>query len=275
MNIALCFFGITRSLHHTIGSVESCVRQPCRELAQTETFCHFFRLEAIHNPRSGEFGALPQDEHTLLTPSWLQLEVPDAPLAALPLQQICAYGDSWGDEFKSLQNLLHQLHSLKRVTKAALAAGHDFVVFARPDLLYHDAIRRPLRQVMQSARDNEVCLPDWQHWEGGFNDRFALCKGRRAIAAYGQRLDDVLDYCQRHQGPLHAEKLLRHALEQRGIPVSTMTTRASRMRFDGTLKNEVFWPNCGRLGRMRRLVLAYRPPRRDSGARLAGPTMRT
>jgi hypothetical protein len=261
MNIAICYFGITRSLTHTIGSIESNLLKPCNDIGNTEIFCHFFRLDTINNPRSGESGSLALDEYTLLAPSWLQLDAPDEFLSDYPVKEIFNYGDSWGDGFKSLKNLLHQLHSLKIVTQAVLSKNFDIVIFARPDLRYHDSIRSPLFRVIRSSYKNEVCLPDWQHWEGGFNDRFAICKGAEAIQAYGNRIDEVMDYCKIHDAPLHAEKLLKYALTKKQIPTSMMTIKASRIRFDGTLKKEIFWPNCGRLGKIRRRFLPYRPPK--------------
>jgi hypothetical protein len=261
MKIAVCFFGITRSLSYTISSIESNLLAPCKRIGETENLCHFFRLSVIDNPRSGEKGVLAPDEQALLAPSWLHLEQPEKFLSESPLQQIFDYGDAWGDDFKSLNNLLHQLHSIKMVTQAALAADFDCVVFARPDLLYHDSIRRPLGRVLRSKHNTEVCLPDWQHWEGGYNDRFAICKGKQAIQAYGNRIDMALDYCRNCGAPLHAENLLKHALRSNEIPVSLMTVKASRVRFDGTLKNEIFWPNCGKLGRIRRRFTPYRAPK--------------
>lgn len=260
MKIAICFFGITRSLRHTFDSIDSNVLKPCRDIGYTENFCHFFQLGEIDNPRSGERGALDLDEYTLLSPDWLQLDVPQEFLRDYPLDQITYYGDSWGDDFKSLKNLLHQLHSLKMVTQAVQSSDVDLAIFVRPDLFYHDSIRRPLLQVMQSKHNNEVCVPDWQHWEGGLNDRFAICKGADAIQAYGHRMDDVLDYCESMDAPLHAEKLLKYVLAKRKIPTSMMTTKASRMRFDGALKEEVFWCNSRRLERVRRLFSPYKPP---------------
>ncbi|MBN2692199.1 MAG: hypothetical protein JXR43_10175 [Burkholderiaceae bacterium] len=260
MNIAICFFGITRSLSRTVGSIESNVLKPCGDIGNTENFCHFFQLEEIDNPRSGERGALDLNEYTLLTPSWLQLDAPDEFLSDYDFNEVMYYGDSWDDHFKSLKNLLHQLYSLKMVTQAVLSRNFDIVVFARPDLLYHGSIRRPLLRVMHSKHKNEVCLPDWQHWEGGLNDRFAICKGVEAIQAYGSRMDDVMGYCKKYDAPLHAEKLLKYALTEKQIPTSMMTIKASRMRFDGTLKQEVFWSDRGRLARIRRLFSPYSPP---------------
>jgi hypothetical protein len=149
---------------------------------------------------------------------------------------------------------------LKKVTQAALGGGFDLVVFARPDLLDHDSIRHPLVRVLRSKHPNEVCLPDGQHWEGGFNHRFAICKRAQAIQAYGNRIDMALDFCRSRGAPLHAENLLKHELKINNIPVSTMTVKASRVRFDGALKNEVFWSSCGRLGKIQRWLLPYRPP---------------
>lgn len=264
MKIAICFFGITRSLRHTFESISSNLLKPCRDVGDTENFCHFFQLGDINNPRSGERGELDRNEYKLLSPDWLQLDEPDQCLENYPIDRIFHYGDYWGDDFKSLRNLLHQLHSIKTVTQAVQSHDFDLVIFARPDLLYHDSIRRPLLRVVQSRNENEVCVPDWQHWEGGLNDRFAICKGADAIHAYGCRVDEALSYCEEYDAPLHAEKLLKFALDKMRIPISTMTTKASRVRFDGTMKEEVFWSGSRRLERLRRLFSQYCPPMNSS-----------
>lgn len=104
--IAICFFGITRSLKFTISSIEKNILKPAHALGEVRVFCHFFVQTEIDNPRSGEKGLLRQDEHTLLNPSWLELEEPDQCLAMHGFAELKTWGDSWGDDFRSLRNLV-------------------------------------------------------------------------------------------------------------------------------------------------------------------------
>ena len=239
--IAICFFGITRSLHYTIGSIERRILRPAARQGETRIFAHFFRQAEIANARSGEFGRLRADEHALLRPDWLELEEPDQCLAQHGFEVLKAHGDPWDDGFVSLRNLVHQLHSLDRVTGAALDWRPDIVIFARPDLRYHEGLAGPLRRIRKATGDVAL-VPDWQHWRGGLNDRFALCTAPDAAAAYGRRVHRMTAYCEAVNGPLHAELLLRHCLEEAGVTIGTIPTLASRVRFDGSLKREEFCP---------------------------------
>ena len=237
-SIAVCFFGITRSLAHTLPSIEAHVLGPARRHGSVRVYAHFFRQQAIDNPRSGETGRLDPDEHRLLAPDWLRLEAPDQCLQQWDFEAIKRYGDFWNDEFRSLRNLVHQLHSLHEVTQAVLADGADLCLFCRPDLRYHDSLDRPIRRGLR-ATGPLAQVPYWQPWMA-LNDRFALLSGAAATAAYGLRIRRALAFCAAGPRPLHSEPLVKHALAAAAIPVHTIPSRASRVRLDGREAEEDF-----------------------------------
>jgi len=259
--IAVCFFGITRSLEHTLGSIREHVLEPARRVGSIRVFTHLFRIERIDNARSGESAGVPQGQHELLSSDWLRLEEPGACLEARGFEAIAAHGDFWNDGFQSLRNLVHQLHSLDVVTEAALAWEPDVVVFCRPDLRYLDSLEPWLERAV-AAEEPAVWLPSWQHW-GGFNDRFAVCAGERAACAYGRRVSGALEFVVSRRRPLHGERLLAWSLRREGVPVRLMGTRAVRVRVGGAevrerflpgwvdLFDEAFW---GAVSRARRVV---------------------
>lgn len=238
--IAICFFGITRSLSHTIGSIEQNVLAPARAQGTVTVLSHFFQQTRIDNPRSGETGTLDTAEHRLLPNDWLELEPPGACLLRWDFEGLKAHGDIWRDEFRSLRNLIHQQHSLHRVTGAALQTDPDLVIFCRPDLYYHDSLEG---QIARGLRDPwpTVRLPDWQPWRGR-NDRFAIARGKRAVRAYGQRIEMAQDYCRWREAPLFAEGLVAYALRRRLVRVKTFALRASRVRAGGEMVEEIFTP---------------------------------
>lgn len=240
--IAVCFFGITRSLTHTHASIEMNVLAPARSLGTPRIYSHFFQQEGLDNPRSGEKGRMNSEEYRLLNSDWLRLEQPEECLGRWRFEALKAWGDSWGDDFRSLRNLIHQLHSLNAVTEAALAEGTEICVFCRPDLRYHDSLRNPLRQaqkVHDTAGGATAFLPFWQA-HGGRNDRFAICVGREAIAAYGQRIRLAEQFCRERAEPLNSEYLVAYSLAQRAIAVRQIAPRASRVRLDGVQRYEDF-----------------------------------
>ncbi len=246
LKVAVVFFGITRALRLTLPSITQNLVDPARAIArEVRLYGHFFRQTAISNPRSGESGALDPEEYRLLALDEVELEEPGPCLELYPVDEMQAKGDIWRDDFASFRNLVHQLHSLKRVTLMAEAFGPDIVIFARPDLLYHDSAAEHL-DMLGRAHRSFVLVPDWSQWFG-HNDRFALVKGAEAVAAYGKRADRMGAYCARGKR-LHSERFLKHSLT--GQRVRTMHMRASRIRANGLQVLEDFTPGRGRMGRM-------------------------
>jgi len=236
--VAICFFGITRSLSYTHNSIEANVLAPARKLSSPKIYAHFFLQKEIDNARSGEKGRLDPEEYGLLPIDWLKLEEPNHCLEQWNFEGLKAWGDSWDDEFRSLRNLIHQLHSLHTVTQAALDDGAEVCLFCRPDLRYHDSLNGALSQALQANRDM-VFLPRWQDF-GGLNDRFSICIGPGAIAAYGQRILMTEEFCREGPKALHSERLLAFSLAKAGVRVRRIRARASRVRMNGEQSYEDF-----------------------------------
>ena len=250
-DVVVCFFGITRALEHTYPSISRNVLAPARSAAEAlggrlVVAAHLFEQERIENPRSGESAAAPRGEHRLLAADRLVLERAGGCLAARGHAALAAFGDFWEDGGASLRNLVHQLHSLDRVTDLAFEGGEEpaLVIFARPDLEYHDSLAPALEAAVRRARAGRpgaprAWLPAWQAWHGR-NDRFAICEPA-AARAYGRRIARAGAFCASH-GPLHAERLLGAALREDGVRVARLGARASRMRVGGVRQAENFAP---------------------------------
>jgi hypothetical protein len=265
LKVAVVFFGITRALRLTLPSITANLIGPARAVAQeVRLFGHFFTQTAIQNPRSGEEGQLDPEEYRLLQLDQVELEAAGACLDLYPMAEMQAKGDIWGDDFASFRNLVHQLHSLKRATLLAEAFGPDVVVFARPDLLYHDSAAEHL-DMLGRAHRSFVLVPDWSQWFG-HNDRFALVKGAEAVAAYGKRADRMGEYCARGKR-LHSERFVKYALG--GQRVRTMHMRASRVRANGLQVLEDFTPGRGPMGKRDLVALGTIRPEAPSLAKSA------
>ncbi|WP_077036411.1 hypothetical protein [Pelomonas sp. KK5] len=237
MKVAIALFGIPRASALTMPSIERHFIGPVRQMGECRVFHHLFLMDRVVDPRSGENAPMPPAAYAPFEAFDGELEAPGECLAQHGFAQIRRHGDAYGDGFSTLANLIHQLHSLSRVTRRLAAWEPDLVLYLRPDLRYEggfaaaefdSALRQPRRCI----------LPEWQWW-GGYNDRFALC-GAEAYRAYGKRLEWALDYSERTGRPLHAERLLRHALRRGGASVRTTTLQAHRVRADGQVKQEDF-----------------------------------
>lgn len=249
LKVAVVFFGITRALRLTLPAITANLVAPARAIArEVRLYGHFFTQTAISNVRSGETGDLDPEEYRLLNLDEVEVETPGSCLDLYPVAEMQARGDIWRDDFASFRNLVHQLHSLKRATLLAEGFQPDIVIFARPDLLYHDSMAEPLDMLARAHRQF-VLVPDWSEWFG-HNDRFALVKGAEGIAAYGKRADRMGEYCARGKR-MHSERFLKYALgDQR---VRRVHLRASRVRSNGLQVLEDFTPGRGPMGK-RQLV---------------------
>lgn len=236
MRVALVFYGITRSLKLTLGSIQRNLVKPSMALAsEVRTFGHFYDQTTIENPRSKESGSLDPEEYRLLDLDEVQIESPGTCLDRYSFETLKANGDPWRDGWASLRNLVHQLNSLGRASEMALEFRPHVVVFARPDLYYHEPITAHL-ELLAGIRRQRILVPDWASWHG-FNDRFAIAKGDDVIRAFGLRVGRLGEYCSLGRKP-HAERFLSFALQ--GQPVRPVPMRASRVRSNGLVVVEDF-----------------------------------
>lgn len=237
MKIAIAIFGIPRGSGIAGPSIDAHIVRPCRAVGQVKLFGHLFRQESVVNPRSGENGSLSEVDYERFAEFEPAMEPPNDCLESIRFQDWCSLGDIYGDEFQSLRNLAHQLHSLDRVTASMERYAPDVVVFARPDLLYRQPL---LRHELRAAADHpgRVYLPQWQWWNG-YNDRLAVC-GKSSYRAYGTRIHRVGDFLRQTQRPLHAERLLRYALQRDRVVVRVLRQQAQRVRINDVLRDENF-----------------------------------
>ncbi len=232
--VAVCFFGIPRSLRFTQPSIIRNILEPINRFAEVRVFVHFFDQKEVNNPRTGERGEMCQE--SIIQPNQtLVMEKPDLCLNKWSYEDLKLYGDYWSDEFKSLRNLIHQLHSIREVTLLSQAFNADCTVFVRPDLWYYDDLSPTVLQALSKGHDT-VYLPYWQKY-GGENDRFAVV-GKNCVKAYGYRIQSALNFCKLYGSSLHSESLLKFSLSD--TKVTHIPCRAARVRINGETANETF-----------------------------------
>lgn len=230
-------FGIPRCSAVTMPSLEEKVFAPAREAGDVRIFFHLYRQDAVRNERSRENAALDASNYEPFGAFTGEFTPPEVAFERFDLHALEPFGDEYRDGWKSTRNLILQLHSLDRVTSLLEDWKPDVVVYARPDLLYHDRMD-PAFLRFAERNDRACVIPAWQWW-GGYNDRFAIC-GRRVFRAYGQRLAEVLPFCSSKGRALHAESLLRHVLRRAGAVMASTRLRASRVRVGGQMAEEIF-----------------------------------
>lgn len=235
--VAICFFGIPRSLAYTRPSIVANIIDPTRQLADVRVFAHFFDQNEISNPRSGEIGILDTDG-LVVDDQETVIEQPMLCLSAWGFDELKSHGDAWDDGFASLRNLVHQLHSLRQVHLIASRMRPEAFVFARPDLWYFDNLGPVVRRALEGP-GNCAYIPSWQPF-GGQNDRFAVVRGEVAAGLYARRIEVAKEFCMTQRRALHSEALLGYALGT--MPVRHIPHRAARVRVNGRVQPESFVP---------------------------------
>lgn len=240
MKIAIAFFGLPRCSEKSFPSIEQKIFANIPKGAEYKCFYHFYEQKEVISSRSNEQGELHESNYAPFQNYEGILEKPEDVLPTLPIEELKQFGDAWKNDFGSMRNLLLQLHSLKEVTKLVENYNPDCVFFVRPDLIYHDNIQSYYYELVTSI-PKSVFLPKWQ-WGIGVNDRFALLN-KESYQAYGNRIDEAINYCTSGPHPLHSERLLKYALLKKNVNIYILDAQASRVRVNGDVVKEKFGTN--------------------------------
>ena len=204
----------------------------------------------MNNPRSREHN-VPVDWtlYKLLQPTAGEVADRDAVFASrfnATFHRYLAHGDAWREgHHTSLRNLLLALHSQERVLalqeQAARQQGpFDIVILLRSDLWFFNRLNvEHIREAMQS--EDTLYTPIFDAW-GGLNDRLLFGKPG-AVSKVAHRLEVALSYAA--TAPLHAEKLLKHAVDVLGLKFHNTDITFQRVRASGFLARI---PQFGKLG---------------------------
>ena len=246
MRVAVCFYGINRSLSLTFPSIQSCIYEPLQQLGiEFDVFTALMHpKQGFSNPRSHEKDCSTEIEsvNLLRSKSMVFLDQEDfdskvdyASYALTPER------DQYNDGHASSRNIFRAMFSLKCAYGLSEKSGaYDYYLFLRPDLLYQDVVdfSKYLRPDAEASQD-ALYTPAWGQW-GGLNDRMAIA-GRRAAWVYGQRFDHIRIFLETTQEPLNPEKMLLFvALLQRLDYASFLSERTTRIRSNMTYIQEAY-----------------------------------
>lgn len=238
MRVALCFWGLCRSTHLTITSLERQVFSVLRDAGiEYDIYVHTYSITRPYtNPRSGEYELqLRNSSWKYLKPNAFLVEDQDEVDKQIDLAKYRSKGNPWADEtsqqeapWHTLDNHLRALWSLKQVTGLWLASNesYDWIVYLRPDVRYLTPF--DIGWFGQLGSKSIGC-PDFQQI-AGCNDRFAVCQPSVA-EVYGNRFDRALEYSR--QKPLHAETFLADTIAMTGASFIALPFRFCRIRVDG------------------------------------------
>jgi len=217
--VAVCLFGINRSLRWTVHSIREHIFAPLEAHgAQVRVFFHTYSdVTTIKNERSGEGAGTAvgsaEEMASLLAPRLLRWRATSQ--AAFDDRVRRSLAPQWdaqcdaarqratasdappaprlprGFDVDTARNVLRQLNSLQEVTRLWEADGFSAVLYLRPDLRVLDPLNA--HQLLAAARRRGYFLtPLWSTY-GGCNDRIAGGSAA-AMARFGHRLDLVGQY---------------------------------------------------------------------------------
>ena len=103
--IAICFFGLTRSLKKTIILLNKNIFEKLKENNfMYDIYLHTYKLKSLTNSRSGEKDCLlDNDEYKLLKTVEIMIEDQNEFDKTFNLKDYTKHGDPWYDKFQSLK----------------------------------------------------------------------------------------------------------------------------------------------------------------------------
>lgn len=233
MHIAICFFGLTRSLKFTIDSIEKNIFNVLSSNnIEFTKFIHTYNLNQLTNHRSKEYNCkLDIHEYKLLHCNYEIITDQDEFLKTIDFDKYKKNGDPWNDNFKSLKNLLCQLNSLNLVTGLWKNTNKkfDLIMYVRPDLQYNQLC---INDLLTSLNEQCVLTPSF-HMFGGLNDRIAIGPPEY-MHIYGSRLLFADSYSTTKK--LHSETFLKYIVTSNNFKHSpTFKLMGKRVRANGMI----------------------------------------
>lgn len=241
VKVAICFFGLTRSLKITLDSIEKNIFAPLKNHGiPYTTLLHTYKLNgAYSNPRAGEQDLiLDVDEYKLLEPTYHMVESKEAVKRKLDVEKYRTHGNPWGKEkraipgdFSTLDNHILYLWSLKQLTTmwSDSKMRYSHIIYCRPDVLYKVPLEIPWFSFAPNSKKQPILIPNFGLC-GNVNDRFALGRPEQ-MRLYGNRFDDALAYSKKH--PLASEAYLIATMRRHRIKYEHVNFYFIRVRANG------------------------------------------
>jgi hypothetical protein len=243
VKVALCFFGLTRSLKFTLASIQKYLFEPLKNHGiRYDTFLHTYKMKKPYsNPRAGEKDLiLDADEYKLLEPTYHMIESKESVSKKLDLEKYRTHGNPWGKErsaipgdFSTLDNHILYLWSLKQLTtmwsETKAKSRYSHIIYCRPDVLYQVPLDISWFSFSPDSKKQKILIPNFGLC-GDVNDRFALGRPEQMLL-YGNRFDDALAYSKKK--PLASEEYLIATMRRHRIKYEHVNFYFIRVRANG------------------------------------------
>ncbi len=238
MKIALCFWGITRSLKYCIQSIQTNILYELkRNKIEYTIFMHTYSIKSkTINFRTKEiYNNVNNNEYKLLNPDHILIDSQEEIKKNINLKKYRSYPDPWNTKYNSVDNFILAMYSKSKVTKLLKENFNDFkyVIYLRPDIKY---IQKFNTMFFKNIDNNNIGIPNFcLHPLSKFNDRFAICNEYN-YHIYGDIFDKILFIS--HKIPLHSETVIRIILNKYRINTVYINFKFIRIRQDGEMNTE-------------------------------------
>ena len=232
MKVALCFWGLTRSLKFTIDSIREYILKPLDDNnIEYTTFMHTFSMSSkYYNPRAGEENIqLDFDEHHLLDPDFFKIEDQDAIKEQIQIKKYRTMPDPWNTNYICLDNFICAMYSKKQLGIMVKESNiqFDYIVYLRPDVRYITPLDQRYFHV---THQNTICTPNF-HLFPNLNDRLAIIAFCN-LKIYSEMFNEMYEYSRIY--PLHSERFQYNILTRRfRWKVQYIPIHFNRVRADG------------------------------------------
>ena len=211
MNIAICFWGIPRSLKYTIQSIQENILQVFHNNNITyKIFFHTYQvLEPYNNSRASETNViLNNDEYKLLNADYICIDNQETIKTKINFESYRTMEDPWDTNYETMDNFILAMYSKKQLWKLLDNCDETFThyLFIRPDVLYLNNFDI---KWLEQINDIDIYVPDF-HKYANFNDRMALIKNKSIAKIYSNVFDHMLEYSK--YCSLHSETFIRFIL---------------------------------------------------------------
>lgn len=228
MKIAICFWGLTRSLKFTIESLQDKLFLPLeKHNIQFDKFIHTFYFDGLYNNKHGNEKnvQLDFDEYKLLNPDYFLKENQDEVIKNIDFSKY-EFNNTVYNNRTTFRNAILAQYSMKKVTELVenTKIKYDYLLFIRPDCKIVDKFN--YRNFL-FAKNNRVLSPKFGK-STGLNNRMFIGNYNQGII-FGKSIDYIEEYT--NEKVYIAEPFIMWIVKKKMFPNKKMSIKFINFRF--------------------------------------------
>ena len=239
MKVALAFWGLTRSLKYTIGSINEKILNILKtNNIEYKIFMHTWTINSVYNNTYAKEANihLDNEEYKLLNPDYFETHDQDDFKKNIKLNAFRTHKDPWKTKYETVDNFICAMFSKSRCTQLISKSNEkfDYVIFLRPDCMYLTIFNISFFKLVNN---NTICIPNFALYHN-FNDRFCITN-MNTYQLYGNIFTKLFNYSKKH--PLHSETFHYNIIKQhktknkKKINIKLINFRFRRVRANGNI----------------------------------------